>query len=348
MFSPFVYWGQTSNLLTLRVDLKKAENPLVELTDDKLSFSGCGYGARGQSQYLFHIDFFNGIDAKKSTYKVIDRDILFVLRKKESTIWPRLLEQTIKPPWLKVDFDKMEMEDFTDHDSQDDLDDRNDGYYDSNIDSWKKKANLFRDITRNRGDTSENTSRRSNRKSLSPEELRKVYFFLYNLFQCVGCAYILLILVIACAKSSKKEVLTGLYSLLSPVIKVLQLLKILEMIHPILSFTSGDLYYPAITFTYRLSVMYLLIEPFETIQSRPVVRNILMIWSISDIIRYSHYMMQTFKVKTFLTWLYQKSWMLLYPVEFLCTGVLIIFVLPLFDETGSLSIHLPNPAGISS
>lgn len=348
MYSPFVYWGQTESTLTLRVDLKKAENPLIELTDSKLSFSGSGYGARGQNQYLFHIDFYEEIDPEASTYKVIDRDIAFVLRKKQILIWPRLLQQTVKPPWLKVDFDKMQTDDLTDdNDDLNDIycDDENSGYFDPNVDEWKRKPNLFRDIGR-KG----RSNGRTKRPKLTPEEFRKVYLFLYNLFQCVGSAYILLILVIGYAKDgtqSEERYLDYLYPLLAPALRVIQLLKILEVIHPLLSFTTGDVLYPLMTSLFRLFILFFVIEPFENIQDRPVVRNILTIWTVSDIIRHSYYMMRTFKVETFITWIYYTSWMVLYPVEFLCIGVLILIVIPMYDESEKYSLSLPNSANVS-
>lgn len=348
MYSPFVYWGQTETTLTLRVDLKKAENPLVELTDTKLSFSGCGYGARGQNQYLFHIEFYDQIDPVNCTYKVIDRDIAFVLRKKQVNIWPRLLQQTVKPPWLKVDFDKMQTDELTD----DEVDLDNDyAFSGAKMDDWKRKPNLFRDI----GRPGRSPNSRSKSKGLKPEEFRKVYLFLYNLFQCVGSFYVLVILMIAYAKdsgesskgSTEENLFEALYPILAPVLKVLQLLKLLEVIHPVLSFTTGDVLYPAITCLFRLFILFFLIEPFESIQSRPVVQNILTIWSVNDIIRYAYYMMRTFRVETFLTWLYYTCWMILYPVEFLCIGVLILIVIPIYDESQKFSLPLPNAANVS-
>src|SRR5688572_15970299 len=128
--SPFVYWGQTESTLSLRVDLKRTINPIIELTDKKLHFSGEGYGARGQNQYLFHIEFYAEVNAQESFYRVIERDIEFVLKKKEAKAWPRLMEQTVKPAWLKVDFDKIG-------------DDSDEEEIDADLD-WKRTPNLMR------------------------------------------------------------------------------------------------------------------------------------------------------------------------------------------------------------
>ena len=48
---------------------------------------------------------------QKSFYKITDRNIEFVLKKKMLILWPRLLDNTAKPQWLKVDFDRIKQED---------------------------------------------------------------------------------------------------------------------------------------------------------------------------------------------------------------------------------------------
>jgi hypothetical protein len=42
---------------------------------------------------------------------VNDRQIEFVLKKKDNILWPRLLDSMARPAWLKVDFDKIQNDD---------------------------------------------------------------------------------------------------------------------------------------------------------------------------------------------------------------------------------------------
>jgi len=55
---------------------------------------------------------------QESNYKVIDREVDFILRKKCNSWWPRLTSQPQKPSWLKIDFDKWKSEDMDDNEDE--------------------------------------------------------------------------------------------------------------------------------------------------------------------------------------------------------------------------------------
>lgn len=55
--SPFVFWAQTDKNVTLKVDLKDATEPWVDMKNDSLAFSAIGKGARGQHKYYFKLNF---------------------------------------------------------------------------------------------------------------------------------------------------------------------------------------------------------------------------------------------------------------------------------------------------
>lgn len=55
---------------------------------------------------------------QESNYKVIDRQVDFILRKKCPGWWPRLTSQPQKPSWLKIDFDKWTSEDLEDNEDE--------------------------------------------------------------------------------------------------------------------------------------------------------------------------------------------------------------------------------------
>ena len=124
------------------------QNVNVKLEEKKLKFFADGEGARGLNSYGFSIDFHSAIDPEvtmnfpnhsfliiitmnlfhqmttvyntkiidfqKSDYKIIERQIDFALYKKSSGRWPRLTGQPQKPPWLKIDFDKLTNDDVED------------------------------------------------------------------------------------------------------------------------------------------------------------------------------------------------------------------------------------------
>ena len=343
-YSPFVYWGQTDSILELRVDLKKAVNPVIELTDRKLHFSGEGYGARGQQQYLFHLDFFEEVDPSESFYKVVERDIQFVLKKRVPSIWPRLLIHEMKPAWLKVDFDKFYLDDSEDEDAAQ--------VKDEDIFDWQRTPNLARNILERDASSSSGRKKKSpqqqtRRKGLSPEEFRKIYLFLYNLFQCVGCAYLILILGITHFREDQTSDLLYAYKFLSTCLKVLHLLKILEVLHPILGYTTGDTVYPAIETGFRLFMMFIVIDSNEKVSGRPVTFNLFFIWSIIDLIKYSYYMLRVFEVDSFLIWVHYTIWFILFPLEFLCQGVLLVIAIPILEQESLLTVSLPNVLNFS-
>lgn len=325
--SPFVYWGQTESTLSLRVDLKGTINPIVELTDNKLHFSGEGYGARGQNQYLFHIEFFAEVNAQESFYRVIERDIEFVLKKKEAKLWPRLMEQTVKPAWLKVDFDKIG-------------DDSEEEEIDADLD-WKRTPNLMRDIINNP------RAKKQKRPVMTPEEFRKVYLFLYNLFQFVASSYILLILGIRYAKEGgDAKDFSGVYSIISIVMKVIHFLRLLEVVHPFLGYTTGSVIYPGVEVALRLFLL-LVIDQESRLSSRPVVANLFLVWSLTDFIRHAYYMVRVFDVETFLTWIHYTAWFVLFPLSFLCEGVVILYAIGYYEDSKRFSLSLPNPLNTS-
>ena len=43
--------------------------------------------------------------------RVLDRAVEFHIKKQGEEVWPRLLEQQLRLPWLKIDFDKFAFED---------------------------------------------------------------------------------------------------------------------------------------------------------------------------------------------------------------------------------------------
>lgn len=351
--SPFVYWGQTDSTLTLRVDLKKAVNPLIELSDSRLNFSGEGYGARGQQQYLFHLNFFEDVDPSESFYKVVERDVEFVLKKKKPSIWSRLLKEQVKPAWLKVDFDNFDFEE-----SENELEKA--GIKQDDIMDWRRTPNLMREIMSKGKDGKPfekhfGRAKKSDRNlRYTPEEFRKIYLFLYNLFQCVGCAYLLLILGVTHAKGEVSETkdsgtldYNAAYNFLSTCIKVLHVLKVLEILHPILGYTTGDKVYPAIEMGLRLFMMFIVIDSNDKVSGRPVTFNLFLVWSFTDLIRYAYYMLRVFEVESFMTWIYYTTWFILYPLEFFCQAVLLIIAIPILEQESLLTIALPNVFNLS-
>jgi hypothetical protein len=86
----------------------------VPKADTKLDISSTKITFQGKSTtknvtYKAELEFFEEIDPKESKVNHTDRDIEFVLRKKDTKeeFWPRLLKEKAKVHWLKTDFGKV-------------------------------------------------------------------------------------------------------------------------------------------------------------------------------------------------------------------------------------------------
>lgn len=75
--SPFVYWAQTESAVSLKIELKNVEKPVVKVLENNVKFSALGVGARGESQYEFSLDLFSYV----KTVSIIFNPRLFKTKK---------------------------------------------------------------------------------------------------------------------------------------------------------------------------------------------------------------------------------------------------------------------------
>ncbi|KAJ9578140.1 hypothetical protein L9F63_025000, partial [Diploptera punctata] len=323
--SPFVYWAQTEDIITLKVDLKDVKKPDVRLGEKKLQFSGHGHGARGEHDYSFTLDFHSEVNPDESKYKVMDRQVEMTLKKESNGWWPRLTATPQKPVWLKIDFDRWKMEDVDDEEEPRDVL----GDYPGLYEKLEKEELGYR-----------------------KEDLKKVYLIFYNLCQFVGFTYILTVMairylrdgpVMRCYNHSFSiydlfsfiylfpDSMEGTYEAVGGAIKFCQLMQILEIMHPLFGYTRGGV-----------------LNPFMQKQNQGCGRNLLIfylfsIWSLVEFVRYPFYISQLFKKNaSFLVWLRYTIWIPLYPLGFLCEGVVILRDIPYFEETQRFTVSLPN------
>lgn len=113
---PPVMWAQRNNLVFLTICLEDCKEPQIKLETDKVYFHGVG--GTDKKVHEVTIEFYKDIDAEKSRHFTRDRNIEFVLIKKElGPYWPHLQKDKKKYHWLKVDFNKWKDEE----DSEDEL-----------------------------------------------------------------------------------------------------------------------------------------------------------------------------------------------------------------------------------
>ncbi|XP_046746680.1 very-long-chain (3R)-3-hydroxyacyl-CoA dehydratase isoform X2 [Diprion similis] len=133
------------------------------------------------------------------------------------------------------------------------------------------------------------------------------------------------------------------YESVGTAMKFVQLLQFLEVMHPLFGYTKGGFMTPLLQVGARAIILFCMIESEPRMQTKPVVFYLFVVWSSVEIVRYPYYLTQLFKTEfSFLTWLRYTIWMPLYPLGFLCEGIVILRNIPYFEETNRFTIALPN------
>merc|ERR1719400_284581 len=91
-----------------------------------------------------------------------------------------------------------------------------------------------------------------------------------------------------------------------------------------------------------------LISGEERMQSKPVVFYLFMTYATIEIVRYPYYMLRVYDIDFgLITWLRYTLWIPLYPIGFICEGVIALRDIPYFEETERFSVSLPNKANFA-
>lgn len=117
---PCVLWAQRADRLFVTIELEDCQNPEIKLEKEKLIFKGKSDSIQQDADHTEHevtIEFFKPIKVDESKHSVRARGTEFVIIKEEEAWWPRLLKDSTKRHWLKVDFPKWKDED----DSEDEM-----------------------------------------------------------------------------------------------------------------------------------------------------------------------------------------------------------------------------------
>ncbi|KAK4295498.1 hypothetical protein Pmani_031936 [Petrolisthes manimaculis] len=317
--SPFVYWAQTDTTITLRIELRNVQSPYVDLQEQSLSFSAVGHGAQGEKKYGFNLRLLRLIDTESSKYRVLDRNVEFSLTKMDVEFWPRLLEDSKKPAWLKIDFDKWTNED--EH-----SDDPDEG----------------RDIIEDFPGLYERMQAEELGWPSKRESMKKVYLFLYNLWQFVGFLYVVCVMATRYLKDGPDS-MAGTYAAVGWMMRLCLLTQGLEVLHPLVGYTKGSVAEGIVQVGGRAIIFFCLIEGEERMQTKPVIFYLFLVWSFIELVRYPYYMLRVYDVDVgFITWLRYTIWIPLYPFGFILEGVVILRDIPYFDETKKFSVSLPN------
>ncbi|OQR68913.1 prostaglandin E synthase 3-like [Tropilaelaps mercedesae] len=111
--NPVVLWAQRRDCIYLTIAVEDCNNAQVKIGVDKVTFKGTG-GDR--NQYECTLDLYGKLKTEECKFITRDRATEMLLLKDSSgdEFWPRLLKETTKMHWLKVDFNKWKDEDDSD------------------------------------------------------------------------------------------------------------------------------------------------------------------------------------------------------------------------------------------
>jgi len=328
-YAPFVYWAQSESDVLLRIDLKDVVDPDISLEEEEIEFSAIGTGSAGEKiNYHFLVEFFLPIKKDSGNIEATDREIRIKIKKKEPDWWPRLLFDSKKLPWLKIDFDRIK------HESE------SEGEPDANPDISAK------DMLRTKYPEAYEKLQKEELGFVS-ESKRRIYLFIYNTFMFCGFLYAFLILTIKYSRE-QEEFLPKAFSTVGNVFKFLQLMSILEILNPLFGYTKGSVFEATIQVGGRLIFLFIMIDSEPRMQEKPVVFYLLLTYASIEIVRYPYYLFRVYDMEVgFLTWLRYTIWVPLYPLGFICEGVIALRNIPYFEETEKFSVLLPNQYNLS-
>ncbi|EDV27191.1 uncharacterized protein TRIADDRAFT_54888 [Trichoplax adhaerens] len=118
--NPAVLWAQRKDRLLITIEIENITNENITIDSKKLILSAKG-GIAKQKHHL-EFEFYKDIIPEESKQRKSARGYYFQIKKKESgPYWPRMLKQTQKFTWLRIDFNKWKDEDASDEEIINDL-----------------------------------------------------------------------------------------------------------------------------------------------------------------------------------------------------------------------------------
>ncbi|XP_071795056.1 very-long-chain (3R)-3-hydroxyacyl-CoA dehydratase 3-like [Asterias amurensis] len=315
---PLVYWAQTDKNVSLKVDISDVTNHKIVVTDENLQFEAQGVGPAGLHSYKFSLDFYGAVDEEKSTYRVLDRNVEISLAKAaKSDFWPRVTYKKEKAAWLRLDFDKLELEDSEGEQEQV-----------QKVDHRAKIKELEKQII--------------DAQDKAYTDMKTAYLFVYNLLQFIMYTYVSILLFTWFILYGKDDMNAAFERAFYP-LGIAQILAVLEIVHPLTGLVKTGVAAPIMQVLGRDLVLFLIIVPIEELHSEPIVCYLFLIWSAIEVVRYPYYIFATLDYDSeVVTWLRYTMWMPLYPLGILSEGIVAHLAIPYAQERGIFSMSLPN------
>ena len=303
IFKPIIRWAQSKEKLFLTLELSDVQYPAVELTSTRLVFQGFGRGARGEQQYHVDLNFYRPVDIKASSHKVLDRYVEFSIAKLagEHEFWPRLLADEQKPAWLKINFDRWQIEDTSGSEREEQAE----------IDKFLAASDA-RELEL------ENQINQTKEEVLG--FVRIFYLMVYNVMQGGFYLYITSVLLSRVIFHGT-DAFAEAYDAVSDVLASCQLAAFLEVINPLLGLVKTGVLAPFMQMFGRNMVLFLVVVAHKELHKQAAVFGLFFVWSLIEVVRYPFYASQVVSKRIeALIWLRYTMWIPLYPLGILFEG----------------------------
>ena len=180
-------------------------------------------------------------------------------------------------------------------------------------------------------------------------DARKLYLIVYNFVLFVSWSAIF---VGMCAvafntelarESSRPEFLLKIYLKVETLLKISQTVALLEIIHCIVKIVPSSPVLTGCQVMSRLFVLWLVTDLVPSTQKAPGVVLYLVCWTITEIVRYSYYVLNLIgSVPYVIMWCRYTFFFVLYPLGVAGELITIYYSLSVVKETGILSLPMPN------
>lgn len=314
--TPHVYWAQRHGEIYLRVDISDAQNLSIGVEENILHFKGQGYGAKGENEYEFSLEFLKPVKPEVK-HKSTQRQVNITVKKQGHVWWHRLTKQEKKPLFLAPDFDRW----LDESDAEMELREKEEKINKINIESRVRKDPFL--------------------------GLKKGFLFMYNLVQFLGYSWIFVNMTVRLFILGQDSFYDTFHTI-ADVMYFCQMLTIMEVINPAVGLVKTGVMPAFIQVMGRNFILFVIFGTLEDMQNKPVVFFVFYLWSMIEIFRYPFYMLACIDTEwKLLTWLRYTIWIPLYPLGVLAEAVAVIQSIPIFDETKLISIPLPKAIGTS-
>ncbi|XP_077347029.1 very-long-chain (3R)-3-hydroxyacyl-CoA dehydratase 1 isoform X1 [Lithobates pipiens] len=140
----------------------------------------------------------------------------------------------------------------------------------------------------------------------------------------------------------------GLYKSIQKTLKFFQTFALLELVHCALGIVRTSVLVTGVQVSSRIFMVWFITNSIKQIQNEESVLLFLVVWTVTEITRYSYYTFNLLKhVPYFIKWARYNLFIVLYPAGVAGELLTIYAALPYVRKTAMYSLRLPNKYNIS-